>query len=56
VDTSAGRILLELSRASGLEIKFREVVAGPDCDKFCLVLCSETYAEKKFSGETAIGE
>jgi hypothetical protein len=56
IDAGVGQILMELSRVKGQTIRLREVLAGPNCDKYCLVLCSETYDTKLFPSETAIGE
>jgi len=53
VDTSAGKILLELSRAFGKEIKIREA-HGPDSGKYLLFLTSTTSDTQIIEGETPI--
>jgi hypothetical protein len=55
--SAKGRIEGELSRAMGTEIKIREAkVCEAGGTKYCLTLASLPYADKKFPGETAIGE
>ena len=55
--TSAGKIMLELSRTFGLEIKLREaVVCDPEGNReYCMVLASPSYATQ-VTGETALGD
>jgi hypothetical protein len=56
-DATQGSFEAALSRAMGTEIKIREAkVCEPGGTKYVLTVCSATYADKKFPGETAIGE
>jgi hypothetical protein len=54
--TTAGKILLELSRTYGVELKIREAkVCEGGATKYCLTLASASYTTKKITAETPIG-